>query len=324
MAINELRAIETFAKAAELGSLRQAAAAQGITPQAASLALVQLEQHLGARLFHRTTRRLSLTGEGQRFLESARPGLEALRRAVDGARQGREEMAGPLRIAAPRSTMLDTVWPVLQEFCRQHPAVEPDVLLDDRIGNWVAERVDLGFRAGRPPEEGLVARRLCAMQLVVCAAPAYLERHGMPDSIAALAGHRLSAYRHPTLGTVMPWEFQVGEDIVTQAVAPVFCTNDVELEVRAVLAGQVIGQLLGSSVAAHLRAGRLVPLLTAHVSAHLGLYVYYGSRSAQPARVRAFIDLVAERLGGEAAPVLGMKELQVAQARWRRSRRPLR
>ena len=321
MAINELRAIETFTKAAELGSLRGAAASQGITPQAASLALVQLEQHLGVRLFHRTTRRLSLTEEGQRFLQSARPGLETLRRAVEGARQGREEIAGPLRIAAPRVTMLDMLWPVLEEFCRRHPAVEPDVLLDDRIGNWVAERVDVGFRAGVPPEEGLVARRLLPMQLVVCAAPAYLERHGMPEDIAALAGHRLSAFRHPTHGKLMPWEFRVGDAIVTQAVAPVFSTNDVELEVRAVLAGQVIGQLLGSTAAPHVRSGQLVPLLAAHTSDHLGLYVYYGSRSAQPARVRAFIDLAAERLVANPALVLSAKELEAAQARWRRAAR---
>lgn len=319
MAINELRAIQTFVQAAELGSLRQAAAQQGITPQAASHALVQLEQHLGVRLFHRTTRRLSLTEEGQRFLDSAQPGLSVLQRAVQEARQGREAMAGALRIAAPRATMLEMVWPVLEEFCRLHPAVAPEVLLDDRIGNWVAERVDVGFRAGLPPEDGLVARRLLPLQLVVCASPAYLAQHGMPQSIEALASHRLSAFRHPTHGHLMPWEFRVGENIVTQAVAPAFSTNDIELEVRAVLAGQVIGQLLGATAAPHVRAGRLVPLLTAHSSDHLGLYVYYGSRSAQPARVRAFIDLVVQRLSDPGALMLSPRELSAAQARWRRS-----
>lgn len=320
MAINELRAIETFAKAAELGSLRKAAASQGVTPQAASLALGQLEQHLGVRLFHRTTRKLSLTEEGQRFLESARPGIDVLRRAVDGTRQHREEMAGPLRIAAPRSTMAELLWPVLEEFCRLHPAVEPEVLLDDRIADWVAERMDIGFRAGTPPEEGLVARRVLPLQLVVCAAPAYLERHGVPGSIAALAGHRLSAFRHSTTGKLMPWEFRVGDDIVTQAVAPAFSTNDVELEARAVLGGQVIGQLLGPTAAPLVRAGQLVPLLLEHTSDHLGLYVYYGSRSAQPARVRAFIDLAAERLRAAERFVLSARELQAAQARWLRKR----
>ena len=92
------------------------------------------------------------------------------------------------------------------------------------------------------------------MQMVVCAAPAYLERHGVPESIAALAGHRLSAFRHPSLGKLMPWEFRVGEDLVSHPVAPALVTNDVDLELRAVLAGQVIGQLFGLTAAPHLRA----------------------------------------------------------------------
>src|SRR3989344_3954355 len=180
MAINELRAIATFAKAAELGSLRQAASAQGITPQAASLALGQLESHLGAR-------------------------------------RGREEIAGPLRIVAPRSIMLEVVWPVLDVFCRRYPLVEPDVQLDDRIGNWVEDRVDVGFRSGYPPEGGVIARRLMALQLVVCATPDYLARHGTPTRIEDLAQHRCSGFRHPTTGKPMPWEFQVGDDIVAHA-----------------------------------------------------------------------------------------------------------
>ena len=106
MAINELRAIATFDRAAELGSLRRAAAAQGITPQAASQALNQLEQHLGVRLFPRTTRRLALTEEGRQFLNAAQPGLEALRRAIQGARHNRDGISGPLRINGPRSAAL--------------------------------------------------------------------------------------------------------------------------------------------------------------------------------------------------------------------------
>jgi len=298
MAFNELRAISTFVKAAELGSLRQAAAAQAITPQAASMALVQLESHLGVRLFHRTTRSLSLTEEGSRFLDAAQPGLAVLQRALQGARSGREEIAGPLRIVAPRATMLQTLWPVLEEYGRLYPQVEPDVQLDDRIGNWVEDRVDVGFRAGPPPEEGLIARRLMPMQLVVCAAPAYLQQHGTPNSIDDLVNHRCSGFRHPTSGKVMAWEFKVGEEIVSRAIPTVLCTNDLDLEARAVVAGQCIGQLVGATAAPLVRSGQVVPLLTAHVTDHLGLYVYYGSRVAQPARVRAFIDLAVQRLTG--------------------------
>lgn len=317
MAFNELRAITTFTKAAELGSLRQAAVAQGITPQAASQALTQLESYLGVRLFHRTTRRLSLTEEGERFLGAAAPGLQALQRALHGARQGRDVIAGPLRITAARSLMLPVLWPVLEEFCARHPDVEPDVQLDDRIGDWVADRVDVGFRAGTPPGEGLIARHLMPLQLIVCAAPGYIARHGAPRSIDELARHRCSGFRHPSTGKAMPWEFLVGDEIVGRDVASIFMTNDVELEAHAVVAGQCIGQLVGATAAPLIRSGQLVPLLTEHVCAHLGLYLYYGSRVAQPARVRAFIDLVVERVVGNPAWVVSPQELAAAARRRR-------
>lgn len=319
MAFNELRAIAVFTRAAELGSLRQAAVAQGITPQAASQALSQLEAFLGLRLFHRTTRRLSLTAEGERFLAAAAPGLQALQRALHGARQGRDEIAGPLRIAAPRSIMLPLLWPVLEEFCARHPGIEPDVQLDDRIGDWVQERVDVGFRAGSPPGDGLIARQLLPLQLIVCAAPAYIARHGAPQSIDELAGHRCSGFRHPGTGKAMPWEFAVDGEIVARDIASVVLTNDVELEANAVVAGQCIGQLVGVTAAPLIRAGRLLPLLTAHVAEHLGLYLYYGSRIAQPARVRAFIDLAVERLtAGRGEWVLSRQELATAARKHRR------
>lgn len=315
MAFNELRAIATFIKAAELGSLRAAASAQGIAPQAASQALAQLEAHLGARLIHRTTRRLSLTAEGERFLAAAGPGLATLQRALHGARQGRDEIAGPLRIAAPRSIMLPVLWPVLEEFCARHPDIEPDVQLDDRIGNWVEDRIDVGFRAGSPPGDGVIARHLLALQLIVCAAPAYIARHGAPQTIDDLAGHRCSGFRHPGSGRLMPWEFSVSGEIVARDVASVVTTNDVELEANAVVAGQCIGQLVGVTAAPLVRQGLLVPLLTAHVCDHLGLHVYYGSRVAQPARVRAFIDLAIERVVGNDLFFLHRDELAPASKR---------
>ncbi len=309
MAFNELRAIATFVKAAELGSLRQAAAAQAITPQAASQAVTQLESHLGVRLFHRTTRKLSLTEEGSQFLQAAQPGLASLQRALHGARRGTDEIAGPLRIVAPRSIMMELLWPVLEAFCRQHPLIEPDIYLDDRIGNWVEDRVDIGFRAGSPPEGGVIARHLLPLQLVVCAAPGYLARYGTPQAIDDLAQHRCSGFRHPGTGKIMPWEFKVGDEIVSRAVPSVFSSNDVELEARSVLAGEVIGQLIGVTAALLVRQGLLVPLLAEHASHHLGLFVYYGSRVAQPARVRAFIDLAVERLAGNAQFFLTPEEL---------------
>lgn len=205
MAINELRSITTFVRTVELGSLSKAAVAQQISPQAASKALGQLEQYLGVRLFHRTTRSMSLTEEGQRFFEAAKPSLSSLQQALSAARQTQEDLAGPLRIVGPRTVLQPVIGPVLDEYCRLYPEVQPDVQLDDRVGNWVEDRVDVGFRLGNPPEEGLIARRLFAMQLIICAAPTYLRKYGTPQSLYELDAHRCSGFRRSSDGRVAPW-----------------------------------------------------------------------------------------------------------------------
>jgi DNA-binding transcriptional LysR family regulator len=319
MSINELRSITTFVRVAELGSLRKAAGVQNMTPQAASQALAQLEQHLGVRLFHRTTRSMSLTEEGQQFLEAAQPALAGLQRALQTARRTKEEIAGPLRIVGPQSTLRPVIARVLDEFCQLYPDVQPDVQLDDRIGNWVEDRVDVGFRIGTSPHEGVIARRLFPLQLIVCATPEYLRQYGAPDSLSALTSHRCSTFRHPSTGRVVPWHVKVGDEVVDQNVVPAYCTNDDELELKAVLSGKVIGQLAGATAAPYIRSGRLVPLLTENVADHVSLFIYYGSRTAQPARARAFIDLAVERLVDSTDYVLSAKELATAERRARKA-----
>jgi DNA-binding transcriptional LysR family regulator len=309
MPINELRAVGTFIKAAELGSLRKAADAQGLTPQAASHAVAQLEKHLGVRLFHRTTRSLSLTDEGQHFLEMAQPSLAGLQEALQVARRDRDRIEGRLRIAAPRSILRPILWRLLSEFVRRNPKVQPDVWLDDRIGNWVEDRVDIGFRIGVSPQDGVVARRLFPLQLIICAAPAYLRKHGVPRNLAGLASHRCSAFRQPATGRIVPWRVRVNDEDVEHFVKGTLFTNDEELELAAALSGDVIAQLTGIACAEHLRAGRLVPVLVQHASTPVSIFIYYGSRPAQPARVRAFIDLVVAQIKEFEGYVVGARDL---------------
>ena len=324
MAINELRSVSTFIKAAELGSLRKAAQALNISPQAASKALAQLEEHLDARLFHRTTRVMSLTDAGQRLLEDVQPALLGMQRALQNARTARDEFAGPLRIAGPRTTFQPILWRLVEEFCELHPGIQPDVLLDDRVGNWVEDRVDVGFRLGASPHEGVIARKLFPLQMVICGAPAYFERHGAPDSLAALAAHRCSAFRHPGTGRVAPWHVRLGDQAIDQPVVPSICSNDEIFELQAVLAGKVLGQLAGVTAAPYIRSGQLVPILADHMPDFASYFVYFGSRTSQPARARAFIDLAVARLTANPEYVLSGKELAGTHRRTRRTthRRP--
>lgn len=210
---------------------------------------------------------------------------------------------------------------MVDEFCRSYPGVQPDVKLDDRIGDWVQDRVDVGFRIGSPPEAGLSARRLFAMQLIVCAAPDYIAAHGAPNSIDQLASHRCSVFRHPGSGRILPWLLNVDGEVVSRDVSPALSTNDAQFETEAVLSGHVIGLLSGLSAAPLIRSGRLVPLLAQHATDHMSVHVYYGSRTAQPSRVRAFIDLAVERLAGSSQYVLDARELAAAQAKGRRKPR---
>lgn len=313
MALNELRCVSTFIQAAELGSLRKAALALDISPQAASKALAQLEAHLDARLFHRTTRVMSLTDAGQRLLEEVHPAVLGLQRALAKARSAKDEFAGPLRITGPRTTFQSVLWPLIDEFCERYPGIQPDVLLDDRVGSWVEDRVDVGFRLGPSPHEGVIARRLFPLQMLVCGAPAYFEQHGVPANLADLTAHRCSVFRHPGTGQLAPWHLMLDGQLVHQPVVPALISNDEGLELQAVLAGKVLGQLAGPTAAPFIRAGQLVPVLLDLVPDFASFFVYYGSRASQPARVRAFVDLAVERLTDTAQYLLSPQELTRAQ-----------
>jgi DNA-binding transcriptional LysR family regulator len=326
MAINELRSVTTFIKAAELGSLRKAAQELSISPQAASKALAQLEAHLNARLFHRTTRVMSLTDAGQRLLEDVQPALLGMQRALHNARTAKDEFAGPLRIAGPRTTFQPILWNLVEEFCDRYPEIQPDVILDDRVGNWVEDRVDVGFRLGPSPHEGVIARKLFPLQLVICGSPDYLRRQGVPESLAALASHRCSAFRHPGTGRVSPWHVRLDDQPVEQPVVPAICSNDEVFELQAVLAGKVLGQLAGVTAAPYIRSGQLVPVLADYMQDFASYFVYFGSRTSQPARARAFIDLAVQRLTDQAQYVLSDKELRGVQSGSRgrsRTRKPI-
>ncbi|QGZ66548.1 LysR family transcriptional regulator [Paraburkholderia acidisoli] len=310
--MNEIRAITTFVRAAALGSLRRAAVDQGISPQAASQAVMQLEKSLGVRLFHRTTRKLSLTEEGQRLYESARPALATLTSALDEARRSTEAASGPLRVSAPRALGMPVLWEHFEAFAQRYPDVQLEVQFDDRFTDLVSERADVGFRGGPPPAGGSIARRLVPIQLIVCASPDYLARHGAPRSIDDLARHRCTGYRRANTGKLAQWAFQVRDEIVWRDVPPVIHVNDTEMETQAVLAGLGIGQLGSFSAATPIREGRLVALLAEHVVDYGALYIYYGHRTEQPLRVRTFIDFMIGRLADNRQYFLTADELAAA------------
>lgn len=312
--MNEIRAITTFVRAATLGSLRRAAVDQGISPQAASQAVMQLEKELGVRLFHRTTRKLNLTEEGQRLFDSVKPALSIFSSALDEARRSKEEIGGLLRVSAPRALGMPVLWKYFEQFQQLHPNVQLEVQFDDHFTDLVTDRADVGFRGGPPPSGGSIARALVPIQLIVCASPEYIERNGAPRTIDELDQHRCTGYRRANTGKLAQWQFQMGDEIVYRDVPPAICVNDTEMETQAVLSGLGIGQLGSFNAMPHIRSGRLIALLTQHITQYGTIYIYYGHRTEQPLRVKTFIDFMIERVADNRAFFLDPAELRAASA----------
>jgi DNA-binding transcriptional LysR family regulator len=196
--VDELRAISTFMRAAELGSFNKVAEAQGTTPQAVSKTIRQFEQHLGVRLFHRTTRNSRLTEEGQRLLESIRPSLEGVVGALARARSAARDDEGVVRIAASASMgPQDADAAAGRVSANAIPLIQIDLLQEDGFSDLVGDRIDVGFRGGNAPDAQVVSRRLFTVQQIVCASPAYLAtaRTAYAGGAAGAPLHRLPPAR---------------------------------------------------------------------------------------------------------------------------------
>ncbi|CAG2152030.1 HTH-type transcriptional regulator PgrR [Cupriavidus yeoncheonensis] len=296
--MDKARVLTLFLGVVRAGSFRSAAVEAGVTPQAVSKAVRTLEAELGVRLLHRTTRKLSLTTEGARLFELAAPGMRLLDEALEQVRSSLSEDDGLIRVTAPPSVGSRVLVPLIRAFRENWPGITFDVVLSDLFTDLVEAQIDIGLRAGTSPAQNLVARRLCDLPLVICAAPAYLARHGEPATLEALRRHPCTGFRRPVTGRMVPWELQVEGNLVYEEMPAVATFNDVETEVEAVRAGIGIGQLGAYMVHADLLAGRLKAILPGLSASNVGLYLYYPRRSQMPARVRRFIDFVVEASRG--------------------------
>jgi DNA-binding transcriptional LysR family regulator len=294
--MDKARVISLFIGVVRAKSFSQAAVDAGLTPQAVSKAVRQLEDHLGVRLFHRTTRSLSLTDEGARLFELANPGLRLLDEALDQIQNSRLEVDGLIRVAAPMSIGISIIVPLLREFQERYPGAHFDMQLDDHFTDLVESKIDVGFRAGSPPERNLISRRLGEISLLTCAAPSYLERHGTPKKVADLANHRCTGFRQPNTGRLLPWELHVDGATVYLDAPAVASFNTVEGELMAVLSGVGIGQIPVFMIERELAGGALVPLMTSTITENNGVFMYYQQRTQMPMRVRHFIDFISERV----------------------------
>ena len=287
--------MQTFVAVVDTGSFVRAAERLGQSKASTSRHVTELEEHRGVRLLHRTTRRLSLTDEGRRYLATCREILESLDAAEAELTAGTASVRGLLRINAPVSygiRHLAGLWPA---FMQQHPALRLEVTLSDRAVDLVEDGVDVAIRIGRLEPSSLVARRLATTRICLCAAPSYLEARGRPEHPRDLTNHRVIGYSYWASGDEWTFESDAGTEAVR--VAPVMQSNNGETCVAVAIAGGGLVLQPEFLVAEALAQGQLVELLSAYRLPVLGIYAVYPSRRQLAGKVNALLGYLASQLG---------------------------
>lgn len=297
--MDHLSAIRTFIEIADQGSLTRAAEVLDLSRAMVSRHLEGLEQWLGARLLHRTTRRVSLSDAGQEALPRLRQMLELASdvQAVAGAR--RTEPAGKLRLTTSLSFALSSLTRAIVEFQGRYPRIEVELLTVDRTIDLVDERIDLAIRITNRLDDRVVARQIATCHSVLCAAPAYLERRGVPKRPEDLEAHECITH---AFGTRAEYRLRKGGRSVSIAVKGGLSSNETSVLREAALAGAGIAMLPTYFVTAELARGRLVRLLPDHEPEVLGIHAVILSRQHQPRPLKLLIDFLAEHFGEGVAP----------------------
>ena len=295
--------MEFFTLVARHGSLAAAARALDLTPPAATKRLAQLEARLGVRLVNRTTRRISLTSEGETYLMHAGRILASIREMEDAVSSGRAAPKGLLRVNATLGFGRTTIAPIVSEFAKRYPQVEVQMEVTDRPVDLVESGYDLAIRFGALPDKRLNARRVRSNRRFLCASPLYLQRHGVPTCLSDLARHRCIVHRQNDEAHGV-WRFYSGEGEEQSEVVKVhgaLSSNDGDIVLGWALDGHGILVRSEWDLARYVESGRLKIVLPAYRLPSADLFVYYLNRRNQAARSRVFIDFLVEHFSQPSA-----------------------
>jgi DNA-binding transcriptional LysR family regulator len=298
--MDRFQEMQAFAAVVDAGSFVGAADALDLSKAAVSRQVAELEARLGVRLLHRTTRRLSLTEEGEVFHARCRELLGSLEEAEAEVSERSGEAVGVLKVSAPVSFGLLYLAQVWASFIAANPNVTLDVTLSDRIVDLVDEGFDLGVRIARLPSSSLVSRQISSTRLVLCASPKYLKVRGKPKHPAELANHAVVAYSLLSIGAT--WEFEGPQGRVPVKVAPRMFTNSGDTCRVMALEHQAVVLQPTFLVGDDLRSGKLVELMPAYRSIELGIYAVYPTRKHVPPKVRLLIDHLVKSFRTKAWP----------------------
>lgn len=286
--MDRLQAMEIFRAVVEAGSFAGGARRLGLSNAMVSKQVSRLEEQLGVRLMARTTRRLQLTAEGERYLHGAGRLLDELEELEAGLGEQRGDIRGRLRLSAPLDFGVRELIPALQAFEQTHPLVSLDVVLEDRRVDLLAEDFDLIVRIGKLEDSSLIARSLMTMPIHLYAAPAYLERHGTPQHPHELSHHRCLHYSLQRHGP--SWMMTVDGKPERIRYRPVLTCNNGRALTEAAARGMGLVQKPAFLGEPEVERGRLVRILEAYDPPPLGVYLLYAERELMPARLRVLID----------------------------------
>lgn len=290
--LDRLTSLEVFAKVAAAGSFSAAGRAMRISQTMVTKHIAALEARLGVKLFHRSTRRLSITEAGRNYLEASARALAELEAADSAVAADRFEPRGLLRLNAPVSFGARQIGPLLAEFAERHPQVALELGLNDRLVDLAEEGWDLAIRIGSLADSSLIARRVAPCRTAVCAAPSYLAARGTPRTVAELSHHNCLGYTFSRVIGVDSWRFGPRGDVIVQVSGNLRANNGDALRAAAI-AGQGMIYHPTFIVADDIRAGTLKPIVLDHPTVEFGgIYAVYLPEHHPAAKVRAFIDFL--------------------------------
>lgn len=288
-----------FVTAARAGSFTSAADQLGITKSAVGKSIAKLEERLGCKLFHRSTRRLGLTVEGEAYFASCSLAVDEILAAEAFLTSNQKTPSGRLRIDLPAAYGRSIVLPVLLDILDANPELKLTVTFTDSVIDLIEEGIDLSIRFGTLKDaSGLVARRLAVQKQIICAAPRYLEKHGNPESLEDLRQHRcIVNYRR---GQRMSWSVLDESGEITRITPPsTHEVGDGDAIIAMAAAGQGICQMPSSLISGHLKDGRLVPVLEQYSPGDVAIHaVWPQTRHLQPKVRRVVDELVARAESG--------------------------
>lgn len=291
--MNPVSELAFFTQLVKVGSLAATARELNLTPPAVSKRLAQLEQRLGVRLLNRTTRSISLTAEGETYLINAQRILGEIEEMEQQVSSSRAAPKGLLRVNAPLGFGRTHVGPAISSFARRYPEVEVQLQLTDRPINLPDDAIDVAIRFGELPDSRLIARKIAANRRRLCAAPAYLQAFGCPQTPRDLLQHNCIVLRQND-AAFGSWRLSRGKQSESVKVRGTLSTNDGEVALNWALDGQGILMRAEWNLADHLRSGRLVEVLSDYHTPPADIYAVYLERLNLSAKVAFFIEHLRE------------------------------